>query len=78
MKINCFMCKGELHEGKITFMADLGDDAIVIIKNVPAFVCSQCGETSYSDEVAKNIEKIVNVLRGHITDVAVTDYRTAA
>lgn len=71
------MCKGTLKEGTTTFMTDLGN-CIVIIKNVPSFVCSQCGETSYSDEVSKRIEEIVNALREHITDIAITDYQTAA
>lgn len=73
----CFMCKGKMEECKTTYMADLGT-CIVIIKNVPSLVCSQCGETSYSDEVAKRIEKIIMSLKNKITDIAVTDYQTAA
>ncbi|MBQ0051660.1 MAG: type II toxin-antitoxin system MqsA family antitoxin [Treponema sp.] len=73
----CFMCKGQLEDGFTTFMTDLGT-CIVIIKNVPAKICSQCGEVSYSDEVAKKIQKIINGLRDSITEVAITDYKTAA
>ncbi len=75
--MTCFMCKGPLEQGTATFMADLGT-CIVIVKNVPAFICSQCGETSYSDETAKKLEQIVNSLRAHVTDIAVTDYQAAA
>lgn len=73
----CFVCKGQLEEGTTTFMTDLGT-CIVIIKNVPAKICSQCGEVSYSDEVAKKIQKIINTLRNQVSEVAITDYRTAA
>jgi hypothetical protein len=38
----------------------------VIIFNVPFFVCDQCGETSYNDEVAKRLEQIVK----NITEAA--------
>jgi len=73
----CFVCKGELSDGFTTFMTDLGN-CIVVIKNVPAKICSQCGEVSYSDEVAKKIEKIINSLRNSVSEVAITDYKTAA
>lgn len=73
----CFVCKGQLEDGTTTFMTDLGT-CIVIIKNVPAKICSQCGEVSYSDEVAKKIQKIINTLRNQVSEVAITDYRTAA
>ena len=36
---------------------------IVIIKNVPSLVCEQCGEVSYSDEVAQELEKIINKIK---------------
>lgn len=75
--MKCFICKGQLTQGTTTFMADLGS-CIVIIKNVPAIICVQCGETSYSDEVAKKIEKIISELKNHVTDIAVTDYKTVA
>lgn len=73
----CFMCKGQLEDGFTTFMTDLGT-CIVIIKNVPAKICSQCGEASFSDEVAKKIEKIINNLRNSISEVAITDFKTVA
>lgn len=49
--MNCFMCKGKLEEKNTTFMVEL-DNCIIIIKNVPSLVCEQCGEVSYSNEVA--------------------------
>ncbi|MBQ0166819.1 MAG: type II toxin-antitoxin system MqsA family antitoxin [Treponema sp.] len=75
--MTCFMCKGKNVEDTTTFMCDLGN-CIVIIKNVPCFRCTQCGEISYSDEVSKNIQKIIEKLRKSITDIAVTDYKLAA
>lgn len=75
--MTCFVCKGNLEEKTTTFMTDLGN-CIVIIKNVPSMVCSQCGEVSYSNEVAKKIEAIILSLKNKITDIAVTDYQTAA
>lgn len=69
----CFMCKGNLEEKKTTFMVEL-DNCIVIIKNVPSLVCKQCGEISYSDEVAKQLEKLVNSVKNIITEITVINY----
>mgnify|MGYP000460202292 FL=1 len=71
--MNCFMCKGSLEEKKTTFMVDLGDH-IIIIKDVPSYVCSQCGDTSYSDEVARVLEQIVESLRHAPTEMSVVSY----
>ena len=71
--MNCFMCKGSLEEKKTTFMVDLGAH-IIIIKDVPSFVCSQCGDTTYSDEVARVLEQIVESLRHAPTEMSVVNY----
>ena len=71
--MNCFMCKGKLENKNTTFMVEL-DNCIIIIKNVPSQVCKQCGEVSYSDEVAKQLEKLVNRVRDSITEITVINY----
>ena len=54
----CSYCRGkELKESSTTYVAALGDYAI-IIKNVPGLECVQCGEKYYTDEVMQNIERI--------------------
>ena len=70
--MNCFMCKGDLEDRKTTFMVEL--DNIIIIKNVPSQVCKQCGEVTYSNEVAKQLEKLVNSVRNAITEITVINY----
>ena len=70
--MNCFMCKGKLENKNTTFMVEL--DNCIIIKNVPSQVCKQCGEVSYSDEVAKQLEKLVNRVRDSITEITVINY----
>lgn len=71
--MKCLMCKGTLVDKPTNFIADLGT-CIVIVKNVPSQVCSQCGEVSYSDIVAKQLEKIVNDMRNAMMEIAVVSY----
>ena len=71
--MNCFMCKGHIEDKSTTFMVDIGN-SIVIVKHVPSQVCKQCGEPSYSDDVARKLENIVNSLKNIITEVAIVNY----
>ena len=69
----CFMCKGDAVNKKTNFMVDLGG-SIIIVKNVPSLVCDQCGEVSYEDDVAHNLELIVDKLRGAEAEITVANY----
>ena len=54
----CFACGGTMEPGQTTFTADFGS-GVVVIRNVPATVCSQCGMEWIDDEITERIEKIV-------------------
>ena len=71
--MNCLMCKGTLENKNTTFMVEL-NNCIIIIKNVPSQVCTQCGEVSYSNEVATQLERLVNAVKNSITEITVINY----
>lgn len=72
--MNCFMCKGKLIEKKVNYMVDL-ESTIIIIKGVPAKVCTQCEEQYFEDETSENIEAIVNKLKDLSTEVTIINYK---
>ncbi len=69
----CFYCKGNMEEGFTNYMLDL-DGQFIIIKNVPCHKCTQCGEVSYSGAVMAKIEKIVEVFKTTLTEVAIVEF----
>lgn len=72
--MTCFFCKGQTIETTTKFIVDLGR-CVVIVKNVPARVCQQCGESSFSDEVAQQLERIVEAVKHSImSEVAIIEY----
>ncbi|WP_312811907.1 type II toxin-antitoxin system MqsA family antitoxin [Sedimentibacter sp.] len=71
--MNCFMCKGDMISKNTNYILDL-DGSIIIIKNVPSLVCNQCGEVFYENEVMKRIEKIIDLFRNALTEIAVVNY----
>lgn len=72
--MNCFKCKGKLEEKNVNYMVD-SEETIIIIKGVPAKVCTQCGEQYFDDETAGNIEKIVDQLKELATEVTIVNYK---
>jgi len=65
-------------EGFSTFAADM-NGCIVVIKNVPSSVCSQCGEASFSNDVAQRLEQIVNnIMDSASAEIAVVNYSEKA
>jgi YgiT-type zinc finger domain-containing protein len=56
----CVICKtGKYKNGLVTAALTKGEAAI-IIKEVPAMVCDQCGEYVLSSEVTEKVMQIVN------------------
>jgi YgiT-type zinc finger domain-containing protein len=51
----CTFCKGRLEERKTEFIARAGGE-VVVIKDVPAYVCEQCGEEYYTPAISRKID----------------------
>jgi YgiT-type zinc finger domain-containing protein len=66
----CPLCGGTKKEGKTTFTVDLGD-GVVVVRDVPATVCSLCGADWIEDAIAGKLEKIVDDARKrhHLVEV---------
>jgi YgiT-type zinc finger domain-containing protein len=54
--MSCVFCGGKLISKKVTFIYE-DDDQFFVIRNVPAEVCTQCGEKTYSPEITDEIMK---------------------
>jgi YgiT-type zinc finger domain-containing protein len=56
--------------GKTTFTVDIGS-GVVVVREVPATVCSQCGADWIEDDIAERLEKIVEDARKkhHLVEV---------
>ena len=75
--MNCFRCDGNAEPSLKTHAVVL-DKSVIIVKNVPALVCKQCGEVYFSDNVMQNLEFIIDKLEVLIKEVAIVDYADSA
>ena len=74
----CMYCKGRgTHDSFTTHVVNYNNN-IIVIKNVPCIECDQCGEKFFSDEVAEQLERIVNDAKKLMQEIAVIDYKKAA
>ncbi len=56
--MNCTICNGNLRKDIVKL--DLWvDNELVIIEDIPAEVCNQCGEKYVSAKVSKDIDKLL-------------------
>jgi len=55
----CPSCGSMLVEGFVTHQEQDDQGGLMIIRNVPAFVCSQCGEYLLSDEVLEQLDTLL-------------------
>ncbi len=54
----CPMCCGSMTAGKTTFTVEFGF-GVVVVRDVPATVCAQCGADWIDDAVTARLEAIV-------------------
>lgn len=53
----CYFCKGKTEKKRVIVDYRWGDK-LVVIKNVPAEVCTQCGERYFDAKVSRRMEAI--------------------
>lgn len=69
----CPLCGGAKQPGATTVTVELGF-GVVVVRNVPATVCSQCGADWIADEAASKLEQIVDDARNKHSQVEVTAF----
>lgn len=75
--MTCPTCGGTTERGSTNLPVEL-ESGILYIKQVPADICKQCGETFIPDEVADRIEKMVDRAKAEKVEIEVITYEGAA
>jgi len=70
----CPFCKGEVEPGKTTFTSET-DSGIVVVREVPAMVCTLCGADWITDSIADQLEKIVSSAKQKRIMVEITNWQ---
>jgi len=57
--MKCALCGGNMKAGRTTVTIDRADVGLLVIRDVKARICQQCGEEWLSDKTAAQLEAIV-------------------
>lgn len=77
MKMLCMNCGANAEKGVTTSVTDLGG-CLVIVRNVPCFKCTECSEITYSGDVLKKLEEIIEHARRLMQEISIIDYSKVA
>ena len=75
--MNCPLCKGEMLKG-YTILPFGKSEYLLVVKDVPALICEQCGESYVDINTVRVVEKIIaNAEKSGIT-LGYINYKNAA
>ncbi len=72
--MNCFVCKTGSYKKGLTTVVLTREETVVIIKDVPAQICDQCGEYILSEEVTKKVMDMAGQARKNGSEVEIRRY----
>ena len=59
--MKCGFCKADMEEKNVTYTEDI-EQGVIVVRHVPAQVCTECGNIWYSGTIAVELEKLVDRL----------------
>lgn len=73
MKEVCPTCGGVKVDSTTSFTVDY-TSGVVVVRDVPAKVCMQCGEEWISDETASKLEEIVSISKKQNQEIFIAKF----
>jgi YgiT-type zinc finger domain-containing protein len=68
--MKCLLCSGEMEKSTVSYTVDRKGYHL-FIKNIPAYVCSQCGEKYFMEKETKAIQNMIKALEEKLQDVLI-------
>ena len=69
----CPLCGGRKSPGKTTYTVDLGT-GVIVVRDVPAMVCDQCGQDWIGAETVRRLQELVAEARRARRQVEILAY----
>lgn len=69
----CPICGGVKNKSTTSFTVDY-NTGVVVVRDVPANVCMQCGEEWISDDIASKLEEIVSISKKQNQEIFIAKF----
>ncbi len=76
--MKCPLCKGKMFTGTTILPFDLQNRRVVVVLNVSALICGQCGDEYVEMHVARRVEKILERVERDGISMGFVEYSQAA
>ena len=74
MLSKCAVCGGEVKGGIASLVFDKNNQ-VIVVREIPAFVCQKCGEEYFDDATTEEIEKLKGRARASLSDVSLLTFK---
>jgi YgiT-type zinc finger domain-containing protein len=68
--MKCLLCKGEMEKTMVTYTVDRKGYHL-FIKEIPAYICSQCGEKYFEEKEVDAIQDMIKSLEEKLQSILV-------
>ncbi len=76
--MKCPSCRGRMDKGTTSLPYELGRDKLIVVRDVPALVCAQCGEVFIESTILKKVEALLNNVEKSGMTLGFLEYQDAA
>jgi YgiT-type zinc finger domain-containing protein len=76
--MKCPLCKGSMKPGKTNLPFSHEGGNVIVVINVPALVCDQCGDDFVEIEIVRRVEKILERIERDGISMGLVEYDKAA
>ncbi len=66
--MKCMFCRGEMEQSKVSYTVDR-QGYHLFIKEIPAYVCSQCGEQYFEEKETMSIQNMLQSFEKHLKEI---------
>ncbi|RRD93530.1 type II toxin-antitoxin system MqsA family antitoxin [Clostridiales bacterium COT073_COT-073] len=74
----CVYCKNKEYQSSTRTHTVTINSNVIVVLNVPCMMCSCCGESFYTDEVAEKLDGIIQKAKEMLSSVNIIDYKNIA
>lgn len=74
----CPLCKGSMENGTANLPYRLSDKQLVVMVDVPALICEQCGDEYIEIAVVRKLEKMIEKVKADCISMGFVEYDLAA
>ena len=75
--MKCGKCAANMVESTTTDVTECGN-CLVVVRNVPCYKCTECGEIFYTLKVAEQLEKIVDSMKSVPSEISIVAFNQKA